>query len=251
MKFTAIYVMWLREMKMFIRAKSRFFGTLLMPLFFLGSFALGFRKMEIPNLVGVSYTQYIIPGIIGMTMLFRSTISGLSVLWDREFGFLKEIMVAPVDRTSIVLGRIAGGVSTALLQGVIIMGLSLFFGFKLTFVSALLSILFMTLIAITFSGFGLIFASQMKDMQGFSLVMNFVIFPLFFLSGAMYPIENLPMFIRVLSYIDPLTYGIDGLRAATLGISSFSLGFDLLVISGFAVIMVVIGTYLFDTSDSV
>lgn len=174
------------------------------------------------------------------------------MLWDREFGFLKEIMVAPVSRVSIVLGRIAGGVTTALIQGVLILGVSLFLGFKLPSPLSLgVGLVFMLLISITFLGLGLIFASKMKDMQGFGIVMNFVIFPLFFLSGALYPLENFPGWVRIASYLDPLTYGVDGLRAAFIGVSSLDPVFDLILMSVFAVVMIGLGAYFFDKSESV
>ncbi|MBC8358189.1 MAG: ABC transporter permease [Candidatus Aminicenantes bacterium] len=250
---TAIYVLWLREMKRFLRAKSRVFGTLAMPLFFLAFLGLGFRRMSIPGMSGeVDYIQFLVPGIIGMSILFSSTFGGLSVLWDREFGFLKEIMVAPVTRVSIVFGRIAGGATTALIQAILILGISFLFGFKIVSISSLLlALAFMTLIAITFLGLGLIFASKMRDMQGFSIVMNFVIFPLLFLSGAFYPLDNFPVWLRYISRIDPLTYGVDGLRAVLLGVSSFSIAYNFALLAVFSSVMIVLGAYFFEKSESV
>ncbi len=250
---TAIYVLWLREMKRFMRAKSRIVGALAMPLFFLAFLGLGFRRMTIPGLTGeVGYITFLVPGILGMSILFSSTFAGLSVLWDREFGFLKEIMVAPVSRVSIVLGRIAGGATTTLIQAMFILGISFLMGFKITsVVSVFLALVFMVLIAVTFISLGLIFASKMRDIQGFSIVMNFVIFPLFFLSGALYPLENLPAFLRYLSRIDPLTYGVDGMRAALIGVSSLSIVSNFIVMSIFSAIMIVLGAYFFEKSKSV
>lgn len=249
----AIYVLWLREMKRFLRAKSRIFGALAMPLFFLAFLGLGFRRMPIPGIdESVNYINFLVPGILGMSLLFSSTFGGLSVLWDKEFGFLKEIMVAPVSRVSIVLGRIAGGVTTALIQGISILLISTLMGFKVgSFLMLLVALVFMVLISITFLGLGLIFASQMKDMHGFSIVMNFVIFPLFFLSGALYPLENFPSWLRYLSYADPLTFGVDGLRRALIGYSSFSILFNFILITGFALLMIILGAYLFEKSESV
>jgi ABC-2 type transport system permease protein len=240
-------------MKRFMRAKSRIVGALAMPLFFLAFLGLGFRRMAIPGLTGdVSYISFLVPGILGMSILFSSTFAGLSVLWDREFGFLKEIMVAPVSRVSIVLGRIAGGATTTLIQAMFILGISFLMGFKITsVVSVFLALVFMVLIAVTFISLGLIFASKMRDIQGFSIVMNFVIFPLFFLSGALYPLENLPAFLRYLSLIDPLTYGVDGMRAALIGVSSLSIVSNFIVMSIFSTIMIVLGAYFFEKSESV
>ena len=250
---TAIYVLWMREMKRWWRAKSRIVGSLAMPLFFLAFLGLGFRRMTIPGLSeDVGYIRFLVPGIIGMNILFSSTFGGLSVLWDREFGFLKEIMVAPVSRVSIVLGRIAGGATTALIQAVLILGISYIMGFKIINISSIfLAIVFMILIAVTFLGLGLIFASKMRDIQGFSIVMNFVIFPLFFLSGALYPLENFPVWLRYISKIDPLTYGVDGLRAALIGVSSFSIFYNFIFMVIFSLVMILLGAYFFEKSESV
>ncbi len=250
---TAIYVLWLREMKRFLRAKSRVIGSLAMPLFFLAFLGMGLGNMSIPGVSkSVDYIHFLVPGVLGMTMLFTSMFAGISVLWDREFGFLKEIMVAPVSRVSIVIGRIVGGTTTSILQGILILGISILMGFNISGVSAfLLSVVFMLLISSTFIGLGLIFASKMKDMQGFSLIMNFVIFPLFFLSGALFPLENLPAWLRYVSYIDPLTYGVDGLRGVLINVSSFSVLFDLSVLIAFSALMTLLGAYFFERSESV
>jgi ABC-2 type transport system permease protein len=249
----AVYVLWMREMKRFFRAKSRIVGTLAMPLLFLAFLGLGLNKMSMPGMPSnTDYIHFLVPGMIGMTMLFTSIFVGLSVLWDREFGFLKEIMVAPVNRVSIVLGRIAGGTTTALIQGILILALSMVMGFRITGISSfLLAVVFMLLISITFIGLGLIFASKMKEIEGFSLIMNFIIFPLFFLSGALYPLGNLPVWIQYLSYLDPLTYGVDGLRGALIQFSSMSIVSDLVILIGFSLVMIFLGAYFFEKSESV
>ncbi len=251
--WTAVYVLWLREMKRYWRAKSRIVGSLAMPIFFLAFLGLGFRRMPVPGMGGgAGYIGFLAPGIIGMTLLFSSSMQGMSVLWDREFGFLKEIMVAPVSRVSLVLGRIAGGTTTSMFQGLLIFGASLFLGFRIPSAGALaFAFGFMLLIAFTFIGMGLIFASRMKDMQGFGIVMNFIIFPFFFLSGALTPLENFPWVIRALSYADPLTYGVDGLRAVMLGTSSLPVMIDLAVMIGFSLVMLFLGAYFFEKSEGV
>jgi ABC-2 type transport system permease protein len=249
----AVYVLWLREMKRFARAKSRIVGAVSMPLFFLLFLGLGLNRMAVPGMSrDVNYIRFLVPGIIGMGLLFSSTFAGLSVLWDREFGFLKEIMVAPVSRLSIVIGRIAGGTTTGLIQGIMILLISFILGFRImNLASFLLSILMMILIATTFLGLGLIFASKMKDMQGFSVVMNFVVFPLFFLSGALYPLDNFPVWLRFFSYLDPLTFGIDGLRGILLGASKFPAALNFGVMIGFSALMLGLGAYFFEKSESV
>jgi ABC-2 type transport system permease protein len=248
----AIYVLWLREMKKFVRTKSRVVGTLAMPLFLLAFLGLGFRTMAVPGLSqDVGYVQFLVPGIVGMTLLFSATFAGLSVLWDREFGFLKEIMVTPVSRLSIVLGRIAGGATTSLIQGIMILGISLLMGFAIEGVTAFfIAVIYMVLISATFIGMGLIFASNMKDIHGFNLIMNFVVFPIFLLSGAIFPVENLPEAVRYLAYADPLTYGVDGLRGVLIGVSSFPVVFDLLILSLFSLLMITLGAYFFERSDA-
>jgi len=250
---TAVYVLWLREMKRFLRAKSRVVGALAMPLFFLAFLGLGFRRIAVPGVEGdVNYIHFLVPGILGMSLLFSSTFAGLSVLWDREFGFLKEIMVAPVNRGSIVLGRMVGGMTTAIIQAVLILAISLVMGFRVSNIISLLgAVVFMVLIAATFIGMGLIFASKMRDMQGFSIIMNFVIFPLFFLSGALYPLDNFPSWLKYLSHLDPLTYGVDGLRGILIGISSFSPLINFSVLAFFSLIMIFLGAYFFEKSESV
>lgn len=248
---TAIYVMWLREMKRFSRAKSRVVGTLAMPLFFLAFLGFGFTNMSLPNMPdNISYIDFLVPGMVGMTMLFTSMFAGISVLWDREFGFLKEIMVAPVSRVSLVLGRIAGGTTTSVIQGVMILIISFLMGFKIpTFPGFMSSVLLMFLISISFIGLGLVFASKMTDIHGFSMVMNFVIMPLFFLSGALFPLENLPAIIRYIAYLDPLTYGVDGLRGSLIGASQFPLLLNITVLIGFCLLMVSMGAYLFEKTE--
>jgi len=249
--FQTVYVMWLREMKRFLRAKSRVIGTLAMPLFFLLAMGFGLSPMgNLSGLEGEGYITFLVPGIIGMTMLFTSTFAGFSVLWDREFGFLKEIMVAPVSRTAIVLGRIIGGITTALIQGFLILIISIFLGFKIINPwSILLAFLFMILIGIGFIGFGVSVASIIKDTQGFSLIMQLIVFPLFLLSGTFFPISNLPSWLRLISYIDPLTYGVDGLRASLIGFSQFPLFLNLGVLLIFGTTMVILGSYLFNKTE--
>lgn len=250
---TVIYILWLREMKRFFRTKSRVVGTMAMPLLFLVFLGFGFGRMNVPGISqNINYINFLVPGIIGMSLLFTSTFAGLSVLWDREFGFLKEIMVAPVSRVSIALGRIAGGISTSLFQGISILIISLLLGFKIKgLISFILSLLFMALVSATFVAIGLGIASQMKDIHGFSLIMNFLIFPLFFLSGALYPIQNLPAMVRSFSYIDPLTYGVDGLRSFLVGSSYFPLFVDILLISGFSLLTIFVSAFLFEKSEAI
>ncbi len=258
----AIYTLWLREMIRFFRLRSRVIGSLGMPIFFLAFMGMGLNSsFNMPPGAGdMDYITFLAPGMIGMTLLFSSMFAGMSVLWDREFGFLKEIMVTPVSRVSIILGRTLGGVTTGLFQGIIIMVLAIPIGFKMTGISAdfstpgfiigvLLSIVFMGLIAATFIGLGLVFASIIEDMSGYSLIMNFIIFPLFFLSGALFPIDNMPGWVQSLSYADPLTYGVDGLRACMIGTCEFSILIDLVALIISSAVMMCLGAFLFDRAE--
>ncbi|MCX5751986.1 MAG: ABC transporter permease [Candidatus Saganbacteria bacterium] len=255
----AIYILWLREMKKLSRAKERIIGSIAMPIMFLIFLGFGFSKASIPGLShNITYIQFLVPGMIGMNMLFGSMFSGISVLWDKEFGFLKEIMVAPVSRVSIALGRIAGGATTGIVQGTLLFAVSFFFGFSMApgfsffriILGFLLMLIFMVMISLTFISLGLSFASNMRDAQGFELIINFVMFPLFFLSGAVAPISNLPGWVRVLAYANPLTYAVDGIRGALVRASMFPIWFDLGICLIFALLMVAIASFFFDRSES-
>lgn len=249
----AIYALWLRDVKRFARTPSRIVGSIAMPLLFLVFLGFGFSGAAIPGLPeGVDYLQYLVPGMVGFTMLFGASFAGMSILADQEVGFLKEILVAPVSRTSIVLGRIAGGSTTALVQAALILLLSIPLGFEIASPLALpLAALFLALIAVTFVGFGVALASQFSDSEGFGLVVQFVIFPIFFLSGAIYPIGSLPGPARALALANPLTYGVDGLRAALIGSSTYPVTVDLGALVLSSALTVAVGTYLFERVEAV
>ncbi|MCU4800301.1 ABC transporter permease [Halobacteria archaeon HArc-gm2] len=248
-----VYALWRRDVTRFLRAPSRIIGSIAMPLLFLVFLAFGFSGAAIPGLPeGVDYLQFLVPGMIGFTMLFGASFAGLSILSDQEVGFLKEILVAPISRTSIVLGRIAGGSTTALVQAILILLLSIPLGFRpVSLLSLPLALVFLLLIAVTFVGFGVALASQFSDSEGFNLVVQFVIFPLFFLSGAIYPISSLPGPVQFLALLNPLTYGVDGLRAVLVGTSTYPLVVDLGALLFSSVVMVAAGTYLFERVEAV
>lgn len=248
-----IYALWLRDLKRFLRTPSRIVGSLALPLLLLVFLGFGFGGAAIPGLPeDVDYLEFLVPGMVGFTILFGASFAGLSILSDREVGFLKEILVAPVSRTSIVLGRIAGGSTTAFIQAILILVLSIPIGFRpQRLLSIPLAFVFLVLIAVTFVGFGVALASQFRDSEGFGLVVQFVIFPLFFLSGAIYPVASLPTPVQVLAYLNPLTYGVDGLRAVLVGTSELPLAVDVGAMLLASAIMVGIGSYLFDRVESV
>ena len=240
-----IYILWLRQIKRYLRSKSRMIGSLGQPILFLVALGFGFGPI-FKKAGGGDYMQFLAPGIISQGVLFTAIFSGVEMIWDRQFGFLKETMVAPVSRFNIMLGRTLGGATIAMFQGLIILLLSLLVGFRpVGFFAVLLSIAVMFLLALLFTGIGTAIASLLDDFHGFQMIMNFLVMPLFFLSGALFPLDNLPGFISVVSRCNPLTYGVDGLRAALTNSSHFGLGIDVLVLSGLTFLILSIGSYLF------
>jgi ABC-2 type transport system permease protein len=253
-----IYTIWLREMIRYVRSKSRIVSSLAMPIVWLALLgnAIGgmVRNSEfLPG--GMNYVQFIAPGIIGMTILFTSVFAGISIIFDREFGFLKEILVAPVSRLSIVLGKAFGGTTTAMIQGMIMFVLALLLGVSFTSefglgFGFLIAIVFMFLIGLSFVSLGIAIASKIESMEGFQMIMSFLVMPMFFLSGALYPLDTLPDWLRFLTYIDPLTYGVDGLRAAIQGtsVAHFPILLDFGILSLFCILLLFLGAYLFKKS---
>jgi ABC-2 type transport system permease protein len=198
------------------------------------------------------YIHFLSPGIIAMAILFSSMFTGVSVLWDKQFGFLQEVLVAPISRLSIIIGRTLGGATTALFQGFIILIISLFLGVQIAGITAvLLTLITMILVSFTAVGFGLIFASKMNDFQGFQVIMNLIIMPLFFLSGAFFPLKDLPDWLRVISLINPLSYMVDGIRGSLTGVNNaFPPLVDLGIIFIFCMIMMGLGSYFFSKSEA-
>jgi ABC-2 type transport system permease protein len=241
-----IYTIWLRNMKRFIRSKSRIVGSIAMPLFFLLFLGVGLNSVvQLPGL-GDSYIAFLIPGMVAMSVLFTSVFSGIQIIWDKQFGFLKETLVAPVSRLEIMSGQTLGGATTAVIQGSLILVLSMFVGFPLLNpVGFLIALAFMILIGISFTAFGIAIASRMEDMTGFQLIMNFVVFPIFGLSGALFPISSLPTWMIPLTLLDPLTYGVEGIRYGLTGVSQINPLVCGAVIGGFTIAMTILGAYLF------
>ena len=245
MSAQAIYVLWLRDMKWFLRAKARIISTIVMPFLWLAILGMGLGAVtQIPGFG--NYIDFLAPGIVGMAILFSATMSGVSVLWDKQFGFLKEILVAPVSRISIMLGKTFGGTTTSIIQGLMLLFVAGLIGAKMPGPAGfLLALLFMIVLAIGFVGLGLAIASRITDPVAFPLVINFLIMPLFFLSGAIFPLGMAPEWLRVIAYIDPVAYGVDGLRGVIIGISEFPIWLDLAILGIFSLAMVLLGAYLF------
>jgi ABC-2 type transport system permease protein len=246
-----IYILWLRQLKHYWRSKARLLGSLGQPLLFLITFGFGFGPMYTSANGGANYIDFLAPGIVSMSILFTAVFSGLEVIWDRQFGFLKETLVAPISRTEIMIGKTLGGATIAMVQGLIVLSLTFALGFRISsFANLGLGLIFMSLIAIFFTGLGLAIASKMKDMHGFQLIMNFLIMPIFFLSGALFPLNNLPPAIYFISRIDPLTYGVDGLRGAIAGISTFGIYNDLAAIGLLSALVCMIGAFMFSKIEA-
>jgi ABC-2 type transport system permease protein len=240
-----VYALWLRELKRYLRSRPQIIASLGQPLMYL--LALGFGLGPVFEKAGKgSYLQFVAPGVVGMTILFSSIFSGVGLLWDRQFGFLKETLVAPVARLQIMLGRTLGGATTAMIQGTLVLTVCLLVGFRPYDLAALpLALLFMALIAIVFAALGTMIGSTLRDMQGFQMVMNFLVMPIFFLSGALYPLADLPWGLMVATRLDPLSYGIDGLRGAFIGQSHFDVVTNLAVLVALAAVFLALGARAF------
>ncbi|MGQ9788343.1 MAG: ABC transporter permease [Candidatus Hadarchaeaceae archaeon] len=240
-----IYTLWLREMKWFLRGKTRIVQSVVQPFLWLAIIGIGMSSaFKLPG--GQSYLEFMAPGIIGMTLIFSSIMSGISVLWDKQFGFLKEILVAPVARTHIMLGKALGGVTTSMLQGLLLLlAVSLVGVWPPTTIAFAQILVFMFFISLAFISLSLAFASKMSDPIAFPLVANFLVMPLFFLSGALFPLATAPDWMKAIAYVNPLRYGVDGLRGAMISISDLPLLVDFGVLLVFSTAMVLIGGYLF------
>ena len=244
----AIYMLWIRDLKRYWYDKARIVASLGQPILFL--FVLGTALSPSFNGPGgVKFSEFIFPGIISMTVLFTSVFSAMSIVWDREFGFLKEVLVAPVSRWTIVVGKACGGASVAVLQGSLMLLLAPLVGVHLSLLIVLKSVACMFLIAFGITGLGIMIAARMKEMEGFQMIVNFLIMPIFFMSGALFPLDRLPAWLTVLNRIDPLTYGVDLLRWVMLGINNFNPLLDVVLIVGFALVMFAIAVFEFNLAE--
>jgi ABC-2 type transport system permease protein len=241
----AIYILWLRELKRYVRSRAQIIASLGNPLLYL--LVLGFGLGPVFKRAGNgNYFQFVAPGVIGMAVLFSSIFSGLGLLWDRQFGFLKETLVAPVSRLQIMIGRTMGGATVALLQGLLICVVCVIAGFRPAHLATIpIALVFMVLIALLFAALGVAIGSSLQDMQGFQLIMNFLVMPIYFLSGALFPLTGLPKVLDYITRADPLAYGIDGMRHALLGSSTFDPMLDFAVMAVLGAILMVVGAYRF------
>lgn len=246
----AVYVIVAREFKKFVREKTRLISTLARPLIWL-FFVGGGLSSLIPERNGVTYLQFIYPGIIGMTILFSSIFSAISIIWDKEFGYMKEVLVAPVSRSSIVLGKALSGTIVSMIQVAIILVICPFIGISLSGVQVAAVLGFSFLLSFCICNIGILIATFYESFESFSMIMNFIVMPMFFLSGAMYPVKNLPEILKTLAKVNPLSYGIDGIKNIIFpgdmyaGISDFSIAFDVMIITALSAVLMMMSTYVF------
>ncbi|MDE2041240.1 MAG: ABC transporter permease [Patescibacteria group bacterium] len=240
----AVYILWLRQIKRYFRSRSRIIGSLGQPILFL--VALGFGLSSVFSSSGNgNYIQFLAPGIVAMSILFTAIFSGIEIIWDRQFGFLKETLVAPVSRFNIMFGRTLGGATVAIFQGILVLVISMAIGFRPDIADILPGLVFMALIALVFTALGTAIASTLEDMQGFQLIMNFVVMPVFFLSGALFPLDTAPPVLKWIAAFNPLAYGVDGLRSAFIHHSLYGAFTDGLVLALIALVFMALGAWFF------
>ncbi|MCX6667483.1 MAG: ABC transporter permease [Euryarchaeota archaeon] len=245
-----IYALWYREFKVFLRERSRIISSIVNPILWL--LIIGGGLGSAVSFGGINYQTFIYPGILIQTALFSSIFFGVYIVWDKKIDFLKEVLVAPMRRTSIFIGKIIGGSTDTLLQIIILLVIGFAFmvsgimpDLHLNIISVLVSLAFLLVTTVGLVSIGLILGSQMESPEGFQLISSFLIFPLFFLSGALFPITNLPPWLSPFIFVNPITYSVDGVRGIMMGISKFSIFFDFAIVSLFAIVMILIGTYAF------
>jgi len=242
-----LYAIWYRELLDFMREPSRLIGAIIQPLLWLVIFGTGLGSIIEPGAVsGANYQQFLFPGILVMTVLFGSLFFGLYIILDKRIDFLKEVLVAPLNKSTMFFGKALGGSTDGLLQIIILMILgAIFFGIHFSLLTIILTFVIIILLLIAVTSLGLAIGSIMESPEGFGLISSFVIFPLFFLSGALFPVTNLPTWLRVIVTINPVSYAVDALRSVILGITSYGLTLDFAVLIAFTVMMVMVGTWAF------
>jgi ABC-2 type transport system permease protein len=248
-ELSGLYAIWYREFKVFIREKSRIVSSVISPLMWLVVFGTGLGS-SITGIEGiasnVSYQSFIYPGILVMSVLFTSIFYGMYIIMDRKFDFLKEVLVAPLSRTTIFFGKALGGATDAIIESLILIALGFLFNIHFTLMAFVYTIIIIFLLTMGIVSIGLIIGSLFSSPEGFGLVSSFVIFPIFFLSGALFPVTSLPSWLYVFVRFNPISYGVDALRGIILGVSySFGLPLDLLVVTAFAAVLIGLGTVAF------
>ena len=243
-RFEAIYALWLREIKVFTRERSRIVTSIFTPILWIFVFGGGLGSAV--NIGNINYQKFIYPGILAMSVLFSSVFFGVYIVWDRKIDILKEVLVAPISRTSIFVGKVLGGCTDSMIQALVMLCIGFIVGVYFTLLSFILAILILFLLSLSLVSAGLIIGSLMESPEGFNMIISFLVFPLFLFSGALFPLDNLPLWLSIITYVDPVTYGVDSLRFVTIGISKFPLYIDLSILIVFATIMFTIGTISFE-----
>jgi len=255
-----VWVIAYRELLRFVQERSRLLSSFAMPLLFLVIFGAGFSRSIGTMAPGVDFVQFIYPGILAMTVLMNSVMSGLSVVWDREFGFLKEILVAPLGRTGIVLGKATGSATVAVMQGGVMLLLAPLVGVKVSPLMVMQLVPVLVIISMSLSGLGVLVASRMRSQQGFQLIVQIIIMPLIFLSGVFFPVNNVPGWLEVFSKANPLTYGVDAIRQLFLAGSADVTGVtvfghtmtvlqDVAVVACFGIVLLLLAAWSFGKQE--
>jgi len=257
----AVYTIWYRDILRFWRDKMRMIGSIAFPLLFLFVFGSGLSSRMGFLGPGIDFTQFMFPGIIGMTVLMSSFMAGVSVVWDREFGFLKEVLVAPISRTSVAVGKTLGSATVALPQGILILLLAPLIGVSLSALTVLALLPLMFLLAASMGSLGVLLATRIRSMQAFQVVMQMLMFPMMFLSGVFFPVEGLPSWMNILVKINPATYGIAPIRQAVLGSApdspfnisvlghTMSIWDNVIVMAVFGIVMTLLAIWSFGSQE--
>ena len=240
-----MFILWLRQIKRYFRSRSRIVGAIGQPLLFL--LALGYGLGAVYKEAGQGdYLRFLVPGIMAQTVLFSAMFYGAMIIFDRQFGFLKETLVAPVGRLKIMLGGAIGGATTAIMQGCLVFFISLILGFRpYNWPMALFTLLFMSLLAVAITSFSSGIGSFVQDMQGFQAINQFLVFPLYFLSGALYPLEHVPSWLRIIAEVNPISYTVDAMRWSLSGVSRFGIWHDMIALGITLVVLVAFGAIRF------
>jgi ABC-2 type transport system permease protein len=247
MNWEGIYAIWLRDIKAMFRERSRLYGSIMRPILWLVIMGNGLRP-AMQATTGVDYTKFIFPGVIGMTLIFSSIQSATSIIWDREFGFLREVMVAPMSRGSVVIGKVMGGSTQATIQGMVTLLFAPLVGIWPYPIQILQIISLMLLVSFSLTSLGILIASRMTSFEGFGAISNFIVMPMYFLSGSIYPLNNLPTWLKALTVINPLSYGVDAIRGQIIHIYHFSLVTDVGAIVVFGLVMLLLAIPMFSRS---
>jgi ABC-2 type transport system permease protein len=240
-----IYILWLRQMKKYRRSGLRMVLSIVQPLVYFLALGYGFNSIFEKAGRG-SYVQFIVPGVIAQTILFTSIFWGANILFDKQFGFLKETLVAPVSRTTVMLGGALGGATIGVIQGIALFIIALIFGFHpYSWPALFITVLAMTMLSLAMVSFSSAIGAIVDDMPSFMAVTNFLVVPLFFLSGSMYPLDNIPGVMKVIATLNPLSYAVDAMRTTLINQSHFGLTTDFIVMTVTMIVLFIFSIYRF------